>query len=103
MFHLGGRGSKRLHTVLVEARYDGQSRQEAKIGGLSFTMVVGMQVLVEAKFDGQSRRQEAKIGRLRFTMEAGGKSILIKIREIISLSNCLILSMLNNLMLHSKL
>ena len=40
MFYLGGGGKKRLPTVLVEAKYDGQTWQEAKIGRLCFTLVV---------------------------------------------------------------
>ena len=31
-------GSKRSRTVSVEANYDGQSRQEAKISGLVYTL-----------------------------------------------------------------
>ena len=31
-------GSKRSRTVLADAKYDGQSQQEAKIGGVLFTL-----------------------------------------------------------------
>ena len=40
MFYHGGGGSKRLWTILVEDKYDGQTWQEAQIGEVCFTLVV---------------------------------------------------------------
>ena len=36
------RESTRSRTVLAEAKYDGQSRQEAKIGGLVYTPILSV-------------------------------------------------------------
>ena len=41
-------GSKRLWTVCVEAKYDRQSWQEAKIGGLGHTYIFSYNCLTEA-------------------------------------------------------